>query len=76
MENSDLKEANGSLQTEIDHQQIDNLIQSQDISSPKVELTYYQRKMKQYEEDWLKSFGGGLGDIEIKPKLSKIQQEK
>ena len=46
------------------------------LHSPKVELTYYQRKMKQYEEECLKSFGGNLGNIEVKPKLSKIQQEK
>ena len=46
------------------------------LCSPKVELTYYQRKMKQYEEEWLKSFGGGLGNIDVKPKLSKLQLEK
>jgi hypothetical protein len=41
-----------------------------------VHETYRQRKLREYQELMLASFGGHLGEQPAKPKLSKIEQEK
>ena len=48
----------------------------EELKTPKIHLTYQQRKRLQYEKEVLASFGGGLGDMVIKPKLSQIEIDK
>lgn len=55
---------------------VDNSEDVEDTYQSPVQLTYQQRKLLKYEQETLKSFGGGLGDIVFKPRLSQIEREK